>query len=276
MTDSNIFSQIGNQISPYLTFIGGLIAILNPIGNTAIYIGMTSQLQRHEQHKCAIHCSISVCIILLLSTWLGKYILSAFGISIEAFGTAGGLIVLLIAINMLRGQPHRPGYHTHVEENTSKLKIPTQKKASIKHQISVVPLAIPIIAGPGAITKVIYRSSTVHTQGQIIISLIVIAASALIGLILYFAPVISKILGEYGMKIVTRIMGLMLAAIAINMLGDNLVRLSTTSLIEMCQPTARSSISNEFSKDSDSINPDSKKVENYMSKSLHNLCKFTR
>ena len=219
----------------YLTFIGALIAILNPIGNTAIYIGMTNQLKPSEQHKCAIHCALAVATILLLSTWLGKYILAIFGISIEAFGTAGGLIVLLIAINMLRGQPHRPSYHTHVEERTSGLKMPSAKKESIKHQIAVVPLAIPIIAGPGAITKVIYKSSMTHSlNGLLNISLIVIVASAIIGGILYFAPFIGRVLGEYGMKIVTRIMGLMLAAIACNMLGDNLVKLGTSGFIEMC------------------------------------------
>jgi len=251
-------------IANYLTFIGALIAILNPIGNTAIYIGMTSQLERKEQHKCAIHCALAVATILLLATWLGKYVLLTFGISIEAFGTAGGLIVLLIAINMLRGQPHRPGYHTHVEEKTSRLKMSYSKISSIKHQIAVVPLAIPIIAGPGAITKVIYQSSMTHTvNGQLLISGIVIAASTLIGLILYCAPVISKVLGEYGMKIVTRIMGLMLAAIALNMLGSNLIKLGSTSFVDMCKQQSIQMLSAQY---------DRGKGENYMKKGLRTIC----
>ncbi len=253
----------------YLTFIGALIAILNPIGNTAIYIGMTSQLERKEQHKCAIHCALAVATILLLATWLGKYVLVAFGIPIEAFGTAGGLIVLLIAINMLRGQPHKPGYHTHVEEKTSRLKMSYAKITSIKHQIAVVPLAIPIIAGPGAITKVIYRSSMTHAiNGRLIISAIVISASAIIGIILYFAPIIGRILGEYGMKIVTRIMGLMLAAIALNMLGSNLVKLGSTSLIEMCKPQSIQMLAEQYDQDSKNKDPKSK----YMTRGLNQIC----
>ena len=249
----------------YLTFIGALIAILNPIGNTAIYIGMTSQMEAREQHKCALHCAFAVATILLLATWLGKYVLSAFGISIEAFGTAGGLIVLLIAINMLRGQPHRPGYHTHVEEKTSKLKMSVSKIQVTKHQIAVVPLAIPIIAGPGAITKVIYRSSMNQTMHeQLIISAIVITASALIGFILYFAPIIGRILGEYGMKIVTRIMGLMLAAIALNMLGSNLVKLASTSLVDMCKKDSITMLSQQYSHNADN--------GLYMKKGLNNIC----
>jgi len=255
------------DFSNYLTFIGALIAILNPIGNTAIYIGMTSQLKPSEQHKCAIHCALAVATILLLATWLGKYVLAIFGISIEAFGTAGGLIVLLIAINMLRGQPHRPSYHTHVEEKTSRLKMPSAKKESSKHQIAVVPLAIPIIAGPGAITKVIYQVSTTHAF--MIISGIVVAASALIGIILYFAPFIGRVLGEYGMKIVTRIMGLMLAAIAINMIGDNLVKLGATSMVEMCNQPNVSALVQEHSKKTD-------KSSTHMQTGLTNLCRFTQ
>jgi multiple antibiotic resistance protein len=268
MAIANHLSSIGHMTENYLTFIGALIAILNPIGNTAIYIGMTSQLERKEQHKCAIHCAFSVAIILLLATWLGKYVLVAFGIPIEAFGTAGGLIVLLIAINMLRGQPHRPSYHTHVEEKTSKLKMSYSKILSIKHQIAVVPLAIPIIAGPGAITKVIYRSSMTQFNGHLIISVIVIAASAIIGFILYFAPVIGRILGEYGMKIVTRIMGLMLAAIALNMLGSNLVKLGSTSLVEMCKPQSVQMLAQQY----DQAPKGNEAKSNYMANGLHKIC----
>ena len=207
-----------------ITFIVGMIAILNPIGNTAIYIGMTSELKHSTQNKCAIHCATAVAIILLFSMWFGQPLLSLFGITIGAFGSAGGLIVLLIAINMLRGQPHKPSYHTHIEEKTqSAVK---KKKSSHKHQIAVVPLAIPIIAGPGAISKVIYQSYSFPAfQDKIVGSVILIVLSMLIGIILYFAPLIGRALGEYGMKVVTRVMGLILAAIAMQMLAANLLKL---------------------------------------------------
>ncbi len=208
----------------FITFIVGMIAILNPIGNTAIYIGMTSGLKRKTQHKCALHCTVAVGVILLFSMWFGQPLLSMFGITIGAFGSAGGLIVLLIAINMLRGQPHRPGYHTHVEEKTQS---PEKKvKTSLKHQIAVVPLAIPIIAGPGAISKVIYQSYAFPAyQDKLLGSAIILVLTTLIGIILYFAPLIGKALGEYGMKVVTRVMGLILAAIAMQMLMANLIKL---------------------------------------------------
>ena len=207
--------------SPFITFIVGMVAILNPIGNTAIYIGMTSELKRSTQHKCALHCATAVGVILLFSMWFGQPLLSLFGITIGAFGSAGGLIVLLIAINMLRGQPHRPSYHTHVEEKT--LSAEKKIKKNLKHQIAVVPLAIPIIAGPGAIAKVIYQSYNFPSfQDRVMGSVILISLSAIIGVILYLAPLIGKALGEYGMKVVTRVMGLILAAIAMQMLTSNL------------------------------------------------------
>lgn len=210
--------------STYITFIVGMIAILNPIGNTAIYIGMVNDLKPSTQNKCALHCALAVSVILLFSLWFGKPLLSLFGISIGAFGSAGGLIVLLIAINMLRGQPHRPSYHTHIEEKTSS-KVP-QQSSTMKHQIAIVPLAIPIIAGPGAISKVIFQSYAFPAlQDRLVNSAILMVLSFLIGVILYFAPLIGKALGEYGMKVVTRVMGLILAAIAMQMLCSNLTLL---------------------------------------------------
>lgn len=199
-----------------VTFTVGMIAILNPIGNTAIYIGMTGDFNRHVQHKCAVHCTLAVFIILLLSIWFGEPLLRIFGISLGAFGSAGGLIVLLIALSMLRGQPHTPDYHTHVEEKTSHM----------KHQIAVVPLAIPIIAGPGAISTVIANGYLFSTsQDKLIESSIIMVITFCIGVILYFAPLIGRALGEYGMKVVTRVMGLVLAAIAMQMLGSSLTKL---------------------------------------------------
>ena len=215
----------------YITFIVGMVAILNPIGNTAIYIGMTSGLKTKTQNKCAIHCAMAVTTILLFSLWFGTPLLSLFGITPAAFGSAGGLIVLLIAINMLRGQPHRPSYHTHIEEKTSSSNLSKSTKdkgkvVNIKHQIAVVPLAIPIIAGPGAISKVIAQSySHPSAQDRAMDSFILIILSLIIGIILYYAPLIGKALGEYGMKVVTRVMGLILAAIAMQMLCQNLIKL---------------------------------------------------
>jgi len=211
----------------YITFIVGMIAILNPIGNTAIYIGMTSTFKRSTQHRCALHCAFAVFIILLLSIWFGEPLLKVFGITLGSFGSAGGLIVLLIAINMIRGQPHRAGYHTHVEEKTSiKSKAEIEKSRQLKSQIAVVPLAIPIIAGPGAISKVIYQGYAFPSfQDKLIESAILLILSVLIGIILYFGPLIGKAIGEYGMKVVTRVMGLLLAAIAMQMLSANLIKL---------------------------------------------------
>lgn len=212
-----------------ITFTVGMIAILNPIGNTAIYIGMTANMKRKTQQKCAIHCAIAVTIILLASIWFGQPILSLFGISIGAFGSAGGIIVLLIALNMLQGKPHSPNYHTHIEEKNSysQANADTKSKAkSLKHQIGVVPMAIPIIAGPGAISTVIAHSYLFPSvQQKFLESGIALCLSILIGIILFFGPLIGKALGEYGMKIVTRVMGLILAAIAMQMLTSSLIKL---------------------------------------------------
>lgn len=201
----------------YITYAVGLIAILNPLGNTAIYIGMTAHLPSKVQHRCALHCSFAVFVILLLSIWFGQPMLSVFGISLGAFGSAGGIIVFLIALSMVRGQPHSPNYHTHIEG-----KAPAHSGS----QIAVVPLAIPIIAGPGAISTVIAHGYLFQSaQDKALESGIALVITVGIGIILFFAPLVGKALGEYGMKVTTRVMGLILAAIAMQMLGSGLIGL---------------------------------------------------
>jgi len=199
-----------------VTFLVALIAILNPIGNAALYIGMSSDRSKSEQHRIALVCSVAVMIILWLALWIGMPILKVFGINLSSFEAAGGLIVLLIGLRMVRG-----GSHTHTYDSKQ-----TQTEEHHKPSIAVVPLAIPIIAGPGSITTVIANVKnfpTLHERLELtgIFCLIGIG----IGIVLFFAPFIGRCLGEGGMKIVTRVMGLLLTAIALQMLAAGLIGL---------------------------------------------------
>ena len=204
------------NLSTFITFAVGLIAILNPIGNAAIYIGMIDGRDKSEQHKIAFTCMIGIAVILVLVTWIGLPLLNFFGISIGAFQTAGGLIVLLIALDMIRAKQHNNDHHN----------APEQKSAKEKDGIAIVPLAIPIIAGPGAISAIVANMHDMHTvSDKLMVSGIGIGCAVLMGIVLFFVPAIGRVLGEFGMKIVTRVMGLLLAAIAFQMLGDGLIAL---------------------------------------------------
>lgn len=196
-----------------LTFSISLFAILNPIGNAAIYIGMVADRTPQQQHKTAFQCGIAITIILLVSVWVGWPILKFFGITIGSFELAGGFIVLLIALSMIKGQPH-----------THNLDEPASIEANkAKDSIGVVPLAIPIIAGPGSISVIISFGSKHHGLADLIAqSIVCLIAAALLWVVLFFAPKIGHILGENGMKIASRVMGLILAAIAMQMMANGI------------------------------------------------------
>jgi len=197
-----------------VTFVVALIAVMNPIGNAALYIGMSSDRTKHEQHRISLVASISVAIILLLALWIGMPILNVFGINLNSFEAAGGLIVTLIGLRMIRGGSLTHGHDTKAVQEADKH----------KQSIAVVPLAIPIIAGPGSISTIIANAKNFPTlHERIELSFVMIGIAAFIGLILFFAPFIGRCLGEGGMKIVTRVMGLLLTAIALQMLSSGLL-----------------------------------------------------
>ena len=211
-----ISSTVASHSVSMVTFIVALVAVLNPIGNAALYIGMSADRTKHEQHRISMICAMAVAIILLLALWIGMPMLDVFGINLSSFEAAGGLIVMLIGLRMVRG-----GSHTHVYDTKQ-----GQAEEKQKHSISVVPLAIPIIAGPGSITTVIANSKnfpTLHERLELSGVMILIAIG--IGFVLFFAPFIGRCLGEGGMRIVTRVMGLLLTAIALQMLASGLAGL---------------------------------------------------
>lgn len=199
-----------------VTFIVALVAVLNPIGNAALYIGMSADRTTHEQHKISVISAAAVAIILLLALWVGMPMLNVFGINLSSFEAAGGLIVTLIGLRMVRG-----GSHTHAYDTKQ-----GQAEERQKQSIAVVPLAIPIIAGPGSITTIIANSKNFPTlQDRLQLSGILVLIAVGIGLVLFFAPFIGRCLGEGGMRIVTRVMGLLLTAIALQMLSSGLIGL---------------------------------------------------
>jgi multiple antibiotic resistance protein len=194
--------------SQILNFIVSMLAITNPAGSLAVFIGMTSDKDIHEQRQIALVTTMTIIIVLVLITWVGIPILKMFGISLPAFEITGGLIILLRGLSML-----------HSKETPTSQTADELQKGITRDSIAVVPLAIPIIAGPGAMTTVIIYAQHFQSMfNKIYISIGVIAVAWMVGLTLYFAAHINKIIGSTGIKIVTRIMGLILAAIAMSMI----------------------------------------------------------
>ncbi|MFZ5774153.1 MAG: YchE family NAAT transporter [Thermodesulfobacteriota bacterium] len=193
------------DLSEYFKFMITLFAIVNPIGAIPIYISLTDGYPPEDRAKIVRITPTAVVAILLVALFSGEFILRFFGISIGSFRVGGGILLLLMATSMLQARTSRAA-HTRVEA----------EETADRETIAVVPLAIPLLAGPGAISTVIVYA---YRAKEPLTFLLTSAGIGLIGLTIFLsllaAPHIAARLGRTGINIVTRIMGLILAAIAV-------------------------------------------------------------
>ncbi|MEM7178283.1 MAG: MarC family protein [Pseudomonadota bacterium] len=194
-----------------VSFAVTLFSMMNPVGNVALFAGLTARQSPAESRRVARSCAIASAITLLVVAWGGDAILKFFGISVDALRAAGGLIVLTIGMNMLSNRND----HKHSENE--------DRDAAQRQSIAIVPLAIPIVAGPGAMVAVLVSARQhTHFMGKVEISGVIIAMSVVVWLFFNSAPVINKRLGASGMGVVTRVMGMLLIAIAMGMMAQGL------------------------------------------------------
>ena len=193
------------------SFVAALFSMMNPIGNTGVVATMTASRPAGQATRIAWTCAGAVAITLLIVVWSGSLLLEFFGITVDSFRAAGGIIVLLIGLQMLF---NKSGHTSSPSE---------EEDAESRPSIAVVPLAIPIVAGPGTMTAVLLAAQQ-HPSAlsRVEISFVVVVLAALCGLLFSFATPIAKRLGESGMGVVTRVMGMILAAIAMGMLAEGL------------------------------------------------------
>lgn len=195
-----------------ITFTIAMLAITNPIGNLAIFASLTGDKTPQEKKKTAFTAGLAIIIILIIVTWTGDLLLRAFGIDIGSFETAGGVIIALMGISMLHAKPS-PIHHSKDD----------QDDAMNKTSVAVVPIAIPIVAGPGAITTIVVNTHHYHTiDDKLVISGICIVIALILWIAFYFSGPVSRVLGQSGINIVTRIMGIVLASIAFGMITSGL------------------------------------------------------
>lgn len=199
----------------YIKIFTALLAIVNPLGIIPIFVTLTDDLTKQEYKQIARTASFTVAVVLILSTLVGKLVLSFFGISIGSFRVGGGILLMLIAVAMMQGGHHR-------SRQTSE----EAREAEDKESIAVVPIATPLLAGPGAIsTVIIFAQESFHPVhiGLIIISILIVAFLSWVALSI--ANPISRMMSKTAINIVTRLMGLLLAAIAVEFIVGGLVQL---------------------------------------------------
>lgn len=192
-----------------------LIAITNPFQIPPVFLSLTANMSREDRKAIAKTSSIAIAIALITVVWIGSQILSLFGISISAFEIAGGFVVCTIGYQLLTAQT--PDVSAQTSED-----IP--KKNQI-YNISIIPLAIPILAGPGTMIQIILITKDLHTiTEKLILCGICLAVTFVLFATLYLSEHIKKILGENGLKVLSKLMGLILMSIAIKLIIDGLVQ----------------------------------------------------
>ena len=179
-----------------------LIAIVDPIGCLPLFLSLTGQYKKNNKKNVVKMTAITVFIILVTSLFLGDKILNMFGITMPSFQICGGILLLIMAISMMLGK------HQIIESG--------QDGKSDKELIAFVPLSIPLLAGPGAMSNMIIAAHQApNFINQTFLLLPCLAVSLLIWITLSFAENISKVIGTIGTKIITRVMGLLLGSMAI-------------------------------------------------------------
>ena len=200
-----------------IKIILAFVVLINPFSALTLFLDLTRGYSMIDRRKVARIACLTIFITISFFTVAGEVLLKALGISIGSFQLAGGILVFLIAINMMNGDgnPVKPDQENFDVDHVRDFP-PTTAAA-------VVPLAIPMMIGPGGISTVIIYSSQI--SGPLQLSLVIVAG-LLISIFCYLALMaagrISRVLGDTGLNIMSRIMGMLLAAVAIEIIVSGL------------------------------------------------------
>ena len=198
-----------------------LFSVLNPIGTVPIFVGLTQDDTKKERSRISLWTAINVFIILIVSFFIGQYVLLFFGISIDALRIAGGIIIVDSVFSLLSGK------FTKKRGISKKAETDAQKR----NDIALTPLAIPMLAGPGSISLLIAFYQEHNETMEIIISSFAILAIAItIFIILRSAHYLAKILGASGIVAISRIVGFIVIAIGIQYIVSAIINIIKSNL----------------------------------------------
>lgn len=198
------------DILHYLTVFIGFLAMLNPLGILPIFIGMVDDLDDKTARWMAFRASFSAFIIIASFCVFGHLIFRIFGITIPAFQIAGGIIVFFIGYHMLNGEESNIRIQKELK--------PEELKQALSN-IAVTPLGMPLLAGPGTIATAMNFVGSDKSVTNVIVVILLFALICLLTYLLFLsAKKIAGVMGEGLIKIITRVMGLILTVIAVQML----------------------------------------------------------
>ncbi|MBT2323793.1 NAAT family transporter [Variovorax paradoxus] len=199
-------------VKPMIT----LLAIVNPLAIVPFFIHYTQGYPEAQRKRTAWVSAFSAFVVIAVSALLGLQLLSFFGISIASFQVGGGMLLLISSLNMLNAQP------AESKTNEEELRA-AEVKASLGASIAVVPLTIPLLTGPATMsTVVIYAEKTQHLWELAVLVGYGVVIGLATGVTFSLAEPIARVLGKTGINVMTRLMGLILAALAVEVMADGL------------------------------------------------------
>ncbi|TSA83753.1 MarC family protein [Deinococcus detaillensis] len=220
-----------------------MVVVMDPIGLAPLYIGLASNRSRADRRSIALKASLVAGGIIFTFGLIGKPLLDYLAISLDAFKVAGGVLLFLIALDMVFGRgnlSHEPSQKDQMPDpheaqgeaaqteapKTEALKAaptPTaQAHLSSAADISVFPLAIPLIAGPGTLASIMILAGGAHGQALLLGGVFVVTAAVLVlcYLAMRLSGPIARLMGESGIHVITRVLGVLLAALAVQYVAD--------------------------------------------------------
>jgi len=193
-----------------ISAFAAVFAIVNPLGNIPFFYAVTEDFTPEQKHHVVVKTCLVTIVVLFLFALFGQAIFSVYGITIPSFKIAGGLLLFSIAFSMLQGQ-------------RSKTKLTDEEKedALQRESVGIVPLGIPMFAGPGAITTVMILVSDASASSDQVLELLAVSVAILLTvaisyITLTYSDQVFKLMGRSGAMAFSRIIGLLLAAVAVN------------------------------------------------------------
>ena len=199
------------EYTDYLKIFIALLAVVDPLAAMPIIVSMTARDKAPELKAIARTVVLSVTTVLLVALFVGQEVLFFFGISINSFRVSGGILLMLMSFSMLQGK---------ISETVRNKE---EAKEGETSETAVVPLSIPLLAGPGAISTVIlyaHKGSGIHHY--LMISLDIIAVNVILWCVLRTTPWLTQRLSQTGINVVIRLMGLILLALAVEFIAGGL------------------------------------------------------
>ncbi len=201
-----LWETVPFDAASFWTLFAALFAIMNPLVAVPFFVTLTEGRTERQRHQLAMVATATVLIALVSAALFGRELLGFFAISISSFRIAGGIIVLLMGLSLLNAKV------AGSDDSRSGAKSNQQSEA-------ICPLAIPLLAGPGSIATVIVRCESAQQLSDFVtIGVVILAMAVVTYVVLRAALTVARIVGQSGLTVLTRLIGMVVAAIAIDMI----------------------------------------------------------